>query len=199
MKRLVLLAAPIAAMATLAFAQDAATPDAPVPTLPVEQGLEAWTKIHEVVSHPRCANCHVGDDGIPMWSGPSYGKTQPHGMNIKAGESRIGAEALICSTCHSEHNAEAPHGPPGAEIWALPPVEMQWWEKSSAEICAQLQDPERNGGRTLEEIRTHVADDALVGWGWAPGPGREPAPYSAEETAGFIDEWAAAGAPCPTQ
>ena len=57
-----------------------------------EEGLAAWARIYEVASHPRCANCHVGKDNLPMWSGPGYGETRPHGMNIDAGLSRIGAE-----------------------------------------------------------------------------------------------------------
>ncbi|MEL7416903.1 MAG: hypothetical protein AAGJ92_13545, partial [Pseudomonadota bacterium] len=64
------------------------------------EGLAAFDRIFEVASHPRCSNCHVGDDNLPMWSGPSYGQTRPHGMNVNAGESRIGAETLLCSTCH---------------------------------------------------------------------------------------------------
>ena len=56
-----------------------------------EEGLQAWARIYDVASHPRCANCHVGADNLPMWSGPSYGETRPHGMHIDAGVSRIGA------------------------------------------------------------------------------------------------------------
>ena len=40
---------------------------------------------------------------------------------------------------------------------------------------------------------------ALVGWGWHPGPGREPAPGSAEQTYRAIEDWTAAGAPCPSR
>jgi len=64
-------------------------------------GLATWDRIYEVTSHPRCSNCHVGADNRPMWSGPSYGRTRLHGMNVNAGESRIGAETLVCSTCHA--------------------------------------------------------------------------------------------------
>lgn len=162
-----------------------------------EAGLAAWDKIYSVLSHPRCVNCHVPEDNLPRWSGPSYGETRVHGMNIAGGESRSGAEWLPCSTCHMEVNSPKPHGPPGAPHWQLAPVEQIWWEKSSAEICGQLQDRDRNGGRTLAEVATHVAEDELVHWGWKPGPGREPAPFSASETAEFIRIWAEAGAPCP--
>lgn len=163
-----------------------------------EKGLEHWAKIYEVFSHPRCANCHVDEGGIPIWSGPSYGpEPQPHGMNVKAGESRVGAETILCSTCHTQHNGSIEHAPPGAHVWHLPPPEMVWYEKSSAEICAQIQDPERNGERTMKDIVEHIANDELVHWGWDPGPGREPAPYSAKINVMDILAWTAAGNPCP--
>jgi hypothetical protein len=74
-------AAVILLMASPAFAGDA--------------GTATWTPIYEVFSHPRCANCHVGPDNVPMWSGSSYGaKPRPHGMNIDAGVNRIGAEYI---------------------------------------------------------------------------------------------------------
>lgn len=75
------------------------------------QGLEAWERIFEVASHPRCANCHTGKSDRPMWSGPSYGKTRHHGMNIQAGASRIGAEYVLCSTCHATSGVGGNDGP----------------------------------------------------------------------------------------
>ena len=162
-----------------------------------EAGLPQWEKVFAVFSHPRCSNCHVGEDGIPVWSGPNYGKARPHGMHIASGESRIGAEYVSCPTCHGASNVPVPHGPPGAPNWQLAPAEMQWTGRSSAEVCAQIKDPETNGGRTLEEVADHVHDDPLVAWGWAPGPGREPAPGSADETFQALTAWIAAGAPCP--
>jgi len=163
-----------------------------------DSGLAAWSKIHQVFSHPRCANCHVGPDNAPIWSGRSYGaEPRRHGMNINAGPSRIGAETIACGTCHTPHNSQLPHGPPGAPGWMLPPVEMQWSGKSSAEICAQVKDRARNGERSIAAVAEHVEQAELVHWGWAPGPGREPAPYSAGELAEFIRQWDAAGAPCP--
>lgn len=158
-----------------------------------------WAPIYEVFSHPRCANCHVGPDNIPRWSGEHYGGSKPHGMAVTGGPSRIGAESVLCSACHTAKNSPVPHGPPGAPIWLLAPVEMQWWDKSSQAVCEQIKDPQRNGGRTLAEVADHIAHDPLVLWGWEPGPGREPAPYSPSEVADFIRQWEAAGAPCPTE
>jgi hypothetical protein len=165
-----------------------------------DTGSAAWGKIYEVFSHPRCANCHVGPDNVPMWSGPEYGPgARPHGMNITGGASRTGVEHVACSTCHTDHNTQLPHGPPGAGGWHLPPISMEWFGKSNAEICAQIKDRTRNGNRTIADVSAHIERDALVHWGWAPGPGREPAPYSAAELAEFLQQWDAAGAPCPTK
>ena len=172
------------------------------PALAQDSGLAVWGKIYEVFSHPRCANCHVGPDNVPMWSGSSYGpKARVHGMNIHAGTSRIGAEHIACSSCHTQHNVPLPHGPPGADGWRLAPVTMQWFGKSSAEICAQIKDSTRNGAKpTIAEVAKHIKDDdPLVLWGWDPGPGREPAPYSKDQLIAFLEDWDKAGAPCPTR
>ena len=164
-----------------------------------EEGLAAWKRIYEVVSHPRCANCHVGPSKRPMWSGPSYGKTRPHGMNVNAGESRIGAEHIPCSTCHAyrsgSHNT--PHAAPQvAANWQLAPIEADWFGKSSEYICAQLRDPDRNGNRTFRDLAHHIDHDVILHWAWSPGGNREPAPYSLDDHINDILVWGVAGMPC---
>lgn len=196
-------------IATLAWSADDATNPARIAAtaalanVPVDgsvsrdDGLDAWGEIFNVFSHPRCSNCHV-DDGVPMWSGDHYGKTRPHGMYVGGDpELTMGQVGQQCSTCHADDNSPVLHGPPGSEIWALAPAEFVWFEKSSEDICAQVRDPNRNGDRTILEIAEHIEHDALVHWGWAPGPGREPAPGSAAETITQVLAWGAAGAPCP--
>ncbi|MGX9355759.1 hypothetical protein ACS3SW_11570 [Roseobacteraceae bacterium S113] len=143
-------------------------------TVSRDAGLAAFGRIYEVTSHPRCSNCHVGADNIPMWSGPSYGRTRPHGMNINAGESRIGAEYLLCETCHAYNEGanDGPHmAPQVAMSWQLAPVEAEWFGKSSDEICNQLRDPERNGGRDMMELASHLDHDLILHWAWNPGVG----------------------------
>jgi hypothetical protein len=170
------------------------------PAAAQDAGLEAWRKIHDVFAHPRCANCHVGPDHIPIWSGESYGpKARPHGMNISGGASRKGAELVPCAACHTHYNVPLPHGAPGAHNWQLPPVEMQWWGKTSAQICEQIKDPRRNGGRTIAKIAEHVEHDKLVHWGWEPGPGREVPPHAIADVVAYLKQWDTAGAPCPPQ
>jgi len=177
----------------------AASQDMPAPS----DGTKEWTQIYQVFSHPRCASCHVGADNRPRWAGAHYGVKEGewkfHGMNINGGESRIGMETQPCTTCHQEKNSNVMHGPPGAHVWALAPVEMEWLDKSSAYICNQIKDPARNGGRTLDEVTAHIDNDELVHWGWAPGPGREPAPFGRKETVAIMTAWQAAGAPCPVE
>jgi hypothetical protein len=44
----------------------------------------------------------------------------------------------------------------------------------------------------------HLAEDSLVGWGWSPGPGRQPAPGTQAEFGALIRAWAETGAHCPS-
>jgi len=168
-----------------------------------EQGLEAWERIHAVVSHPRCANCHTDDRNLPRWSGPEFAKTMPHGMNIQAGESRIGAETLPCQTCHATSIRPnlTPHAAPHAGLeWQLAPVEFLWVGVAGPDICEQIRDPERNGGRDGEGLVEHILHDAsvrgFITWGFDPGAGREPAPGGLQAHLDDTLEWVAAGMPC---
>ena len=187
--------------ATLAFAE-AEINVPPEGSVSVDEGLAAWGRIYEVTSSPRCSNCHVGADNTPMWSGPSYGvRPRPHGMNINAGESRVGAEYITCNTCHAWREeagpSDLPHAAPQvAADWRLAPVEAEWFGKSSRDVCAQLRDPARNGGRGYEEIAAHLDHDVILHWAWNPGGGRVPAPYSLQEHVDDVLLWGVAGMPC---
>lgn len=191
-----------AALGTAAFAEgENVAIDPPAEgSVSRDEGLAAWSRIYEVASHPRCSNCHVGADNIPMWSGPTYGKTRAHGMNINAGESRIGAEFVACSTCHALREAglnDVPHAAPQVAMdWMLAPVEAEWFGKSSVEICNQLRDPERNGDRDHLALASHLDHDLILHWAWNPGGGREPAPYSLQEHVNDVLAWGVAGFPC---
>lgn len=171
-------------------------------TVSAAEGLEAWGRIFEITSHPRCANCHTGESDRPMWSGPSYGKTRVHGMNIQAGASRMGAEFMLCSTCHvttgKGNRNDGPHMAPQVNApWRLAPLEADWFGRSSSEICAQLRDPATNGDRTYRDLAAHLNHDVILHWAWAPGGNREPAPYSLQEHVNDILAWGVAGMPCP--
>ena len=62
----------------------------------------------------------------------------------------------------------------------------------------QIKDPARNGGRSFDQLLEHLATDSLVGWAWAPGYGREPAPGTQKEFGALIDAWMKTGAVCPS-
>lgn len=191
--------AALVALPGLAFAAGGNVTIEPPETATRAEGLAAFDRIYEVASHPRCSNCHVGADNIPMWSGPTYGKTRPHGMAINAGESRIGAETTPCSACHAVNTRlnDIPHAAPQvAMTWMLAPVEAAWFGKTSDEICQQLRDPERNGGRDMLDLAAHLDHDLILHWAWTPGGGRAPAPYSLQEHVDDILIWGVAGMPC---
>lgn len=198
-----LLLATVLCIVASAFAVTALTSNIEYPepgSVDHATGLEAWARIYEVASHPRCSNCHVGESGIPMWSGPSYGETRPHGMRIKAGASRIGSEYLPCGTCHikSERPQILPHAAPRANgDWRLAPAGAGWFGRSSNWICEQLRDPSRNGGMDYEKLADHAGHDVVLQWAWSPGPGREPAPFTNAMHRMDIHIWGAAGQPCP--
>ena len=71
--------------------------------------------------------------------------------------------------------------------------------KSSAFICNQLKDPERNGNRTIREVAAHLDHDSVLHWAFNPGGNREPAPHSLQEAMDALMNWAAAGTPCPPE
>ncbi len=145
----------------------------------------------KVLRHPRCQNCHPAGDR------PTQGMERtPHQPWVRRGDNGMGAVGLRCSTCHQAENFD-PGRVPGNPSWKLAPIEMAWQGKTLGQICQQITDPGRNGGRTLDELVHHLADDSLVGWAWSPGAGREPAPGSQSAFGTLIRAWAETGAACP--
>jgi hypothetical protein len=66
-------------------------------------------------------------------------------------------------------------GVSGHPLWHVAPKSMAWQTKSLGQICEQIEDPRRSGGKTLAAIHEYMAHDSLVGWSWLPGGNREPA------------------------
>lgn len=86
---------------------------------------------------------------------------------------------------------------PGAVGWHLAPVSMALQGLPLSRICLQLKDPDRNGGRSVADLVTHVVNDPLVLWAWTPGAGRQPAPGTPATFAALIRAWVNTGAECP--
>jgi hypothetical protein len=150
-----------------------------------------FAEIGKVLTHPRCVNCHPAGDR------PRQGENgRLHQPPVERGADGHGLAAMRCSICHQQANFD-PGRVPGDPDWHLAPREMAWEGKTLGEICAQIKDPERNGGRSLEELAHHIGTDHLVGWAWAPGFGRRPAPGTQKEAGALIEAWAKTGAVCP--
>lgn len=160
-----------------------------------ERSAALFEEMMVVMEHPRCLNCH------PVGDTPTQGmEMTPHEPPIVRGDADFGATGMRCTTCHGAENVSYASGDgsiPGHEPWFLAPAEMGWVGKSAAEVCAQIKDEERNGGRSLAELHEHNAEDGLVGWGWEPGEGREPAPGTQEIFGQLAQAWIDTGAACP--
>ena len=153
-----------------------------------------FTEAGKVLQHPRCVNCH------PRTDRPLQGDAmQVHQPPVVRGKGGHGAVAMQCSTCHGTKNFAATQTVtvPGHENWHLAPISMAWEGRSLREICLQLKDPKRNGGKSMKQMVEHMAHDSLVGWGWQPGTGRTPAPGTQKQLGELIQAWVDAGAHCP--
>jgi hypothetical protein len=148
-----------------------------------------FTEAGKVFQHPRCQNCHSGDDR------PRQTEGRPHSPPVRGGADGVGVPGLRCAACHGEANYD-PAGMPGVANWHLAPASMSLRAPLAA-VCAQLKDQDKNGSRTLDDIAKHVADDRLVIWAWAPGPGRRPAPGTHATFVALIRAWVDTGAECP--
>jgi hypothetical protein len=151
-----------------------------------------FTEAGKVLTGARCVNCHpAGDRPLQTETG------RLHQPPVERGADGFGAVAMRCATCHQDANFD-PAGVPGHAHWHLAPREMAWQGKTVSEICVQVKDPARNGGRTLAQIHDHMTNDSLVGWAWAPGFGRASAPGTQKELGALLDAWIKTGAVCPT-
>ncbi|MBW6424017.1 Isoquinoline 1-oxidoreductase subunit [Rhizobium sp. XQZ8] len=163
-----------------------------------QRSVALFQEAGKVIQHPRCVNCHPATDR------PLQGATMhPHQPPVFRGDGGMGMPGMQCTTCHSPQNtpvvgqADTIKSIPGNPAWHLAPIEMAWVGKSLGQICQQIKDPARNGGKSMDQIVEHMAHDELVGWGWDPGAGREPVPGTQAEFGELIKAWVDTGAACP--
>ncbi|WP_444930410.1 hypothetical protein ACJJIF_01040 [Microbulbifer sp. SSSA002] len=149
-----------------------------------------WETIVEVLLHPRCLNCH-------QLERPLINEGLPHVPLVERGPDNMGVGAMRCNNCHSHKNNPVT-GAPGAPGWVMAPIELNWSQKPSAEICQLLSSPRENGGRSPVSQLEFVSHSALVLWGWHPGDSRQPVNISHSQFIEAMKGWIAAGTPCPT-
>jgi hypothetical protein len=155
---------------------------------------EAFLAVYKVLMHPRCMNCHPNGD-VPLQGDDSH----LHAQNVKRGPDGKGKYALKCANCHQFTNLPGANLPPGNPNWHLPPPNMRmvFQGKTPGELARQLKDPKQNGGKSLEQIFHHVAEDKLVLWGWEPGDGRTLPPLTHDQFTKKMREWIDNGAVPP--
>ena len=159
---------------------------------PAARSVALFEEAGKVLQHPRCVNCHPAGD-VPLQND----EMRLHQPPVVRGDGGIGVTGMRCFTCHQQENYDDA-GVPGHPLWHLAPLEMAWQGRSLGQICEQLKDPERNGGKTLAKLHEHMAEDTLVGWGWHPDAGRGPVPGTQELFGELIAAWIDTGARCPT-
>lgn len=185
----------------IGLAVSAAPPDGVTALKPVDaflsisdekqRSVALFNEASKVITHARCMNCHPAGDR------PAQGDDRhPHQPLVVRGIDGFGAIGMRCPTCHGPANFD-PGRVPGHPGWHVAPITMAWVDKSLGEICEQIKDPKRNGGKSMEELIHHMAEDSLVGWGWHPAAGRTPAPGTQAEFGALIKAWADSGAACP--
>jgi hypothetical protein len=164
---------------------------------PTPTALAAWETVRSVFQHARCQNCH------PAGNVPLQGdEGRPHAQNVQRGPAGRGMVGAECTTCHGPANLPDSYGartPPGVSNgWHMPTPELPlvFVGLSSGDLCRQLKDPAKNGGKDMAALRVHL-DDPLVQWAWSPGLGRTPIPTSRDTFLAAWEAWASNGAPCP--
>lgn len=203
-ERIALIAGALLFALSLAIGHASAMPDAPPATAglrpvsafaairdPKARSIALFTEAGKVIQSPRCLNCHPRTDRPTQTNA-----MRPHIPWVVRGVDGHGAPGMPCATCHHAANFD-PAGVPGNPKWGLAPAIMAWQGKTLGQICEQIKDPQRNGGRSLAALEEHMGKDDLVGWAWHPGGERTPAPGTQAEFGALIHAWAASGAHCP--
>lgn len=182
----------------LAFAFHDPPPPSPIDEPLPKESAEAFDQMMQVVTHKRCMNCHPAGDR------PHQGEdSHLHRFGVQRGDDGHGVAALQCGTCHQQEN-NLLSGVPGAPHWHLAPRSMGWEGLSEAEIAQAMLDPQKNGGRSPEDILHHMTEDPLVLWVFEPGVDhegipREAPPISKEVYVEAVKTWINSGAIIPTE
>lgn len=155
--------------------------------------VDPFYTILEVVTSPRCMNCHPTDNQ-PRQTDAQY----KHLFGVVRGVDNHGGAVLHCESCHHEENNPYSNVP-GAPHWVLAPRSMGWLGLSDAEIARTLVDLEKNGGRTAEDLVEHMSTDALVLWAWDAGEGRNPPPVPFDDFVDALNLWLEQGAELPEE
>ena len=177
---------------------------------PVKSGLPAYATYPQ--DYPR-----QGDDRHPHYYGvlrgdeSLYPKSPGSPDPDKPG---LGTPFARCTSCHGTMNDPTTGIPgsvdpmhPGIPFWELAPAVVAWESApgvpfTGPELCAQIKDPARTGGRDLAAILFHLQNDNFVEWAFNPGirpngEARTTPPISHAALIQAFQKWMNDGAPCP--
>ena len=138
-----------------------------------ERSRAIFAEIGKLLTHPRCMSCHPAGDH-PL-QGADHHEHMPRVWRSDAGN--LGTH---CAECHTDnnitlHETASYQSIPGHPRWGLAPLSMAWEGKTIGDICRQLKDISRNGGRDLamlQESRTRPRTrSGKSGIRWRFGPG----------------------------
>src|SRR5207302_7917946 len=138
------------------FLGTAAMTSPPLSEAPPAAPFSPFDPIASVVMHPRCINCH--QDQSPRQTDLKI----LHQPLVVRGKDGHGAPTQQCQTCHQATNT-ADGFVPGVATWHLAPLSMLWEGRTKEQICEQMKDPARNGGRhSGADVIEHMKADPLV-------------------------------------
>jgi hypothetical protein len=157
------------------------------------RSIALFREAGKVLQQPRCLNCHPAGDRPTQTD-----RMTPHQPMVVRGADGHGAPGLPCKACHHAANYAA-SGVPGNPEWRLAPASMAWAGRSLGEICRQIKDGAQNGNLDQAALLKHVSENKLVGWAWAPGGKRTPAPGTQAEFGALMQAWFESGAVCPAE
>jgi hypothetical protein len=156
-----------------------------------ERSAHPFEPVAQVLTHPRCLNCHQADAPRQTDRGIR------HAQGVVRGKDGHGAPGQSCAACHQAGNS-ANGLVPGAKHWHLAPASMSWQDRKAGEVCRQIKDPARNGNRrSAAQVIEHMSTDPLVLWAWQPGGGRSVPPLSHADFVAALRAWSDRGLPCP--
>jgi hypothetical protein len=164
---------------------------------PPGEAVAMFARIATVLQSPRCLNCHTVTD-FPRQGDDRHA----HIFWVARGPDDRGWPYARCTSCHGDANNDAT-GIPGRPDWHLAPLSMGWEGLSPVQLCHRLLDPAANGRRSPAQIADHIAHDRqFVAWAWSPGRDlagveRSVPPIPHDAFARLVEQWVAAGAPCP--
>lgn len=160
------------------------------------KSVALFEEMSRIITSPRCMNCHPRDN-IPRQGDDMH----LHRPAVARGAEDAGIAGLHCTACHGQQKTAflgSKGSIPGHQPWRLAPLSMGWVGLSRGEICQQLKDLKRNGGRSLEDIVKHHATDQLVESAWHNGEvNRASLPGDQKAFAELTRAWVDTGAACP--